>query len=86
MAASDCNWREKRYVSNARLICLLAIKCDDVKVIYVPQYENLTVEIILTHARKFKELEPYWPDDRDIPRIGRTWLCSMLNPVIGARF
>ena len=59
---------------------------DHVSVIYVPQYENLTVEEILIEAKKFKELEPYWPDERDIVRIGRSWMCSMINTVIGPRF
>ena len=68
------------------LIYSIAVPCDDVKVIYVPQYDNLTVEEILLQGKRYKELEGYLPHERDIPRVGRSWLCSMLNTVIGARF
>ena len=37
-------------------------------------------------AYTFPELEPYWPHERDLPRIGRGWLFNMVNTVVGARF
>ena len=52
----------------------------------MPQYENLSVEMITAEAIKYKELEPYWPHERDLPRIGRSWLCNMIHTVVGSRF
>ena len=68
------------------LTLAIAIKCDNVKVIYVPYYESLTVELITLEALKYPEIEPYWPHERDLPRINRGWLCNMINTVVGPRF
>ena len=68
------------------MICITAVRCDDVKVIYVPYYDTLTIELISAEALKFPEIAPYWPHERDLPRINRSWLCNMINTVVGARF
>ena len=52
----------------------------------MPFYDNLTVELISANALKFPEIEPYWPHERDLPRISRGWLCNMIHTVVGARF
>ena len=54
--------------------------------VYVPYYESLTMEIISAEALKYPEIEPYWPHERDLPRINRGWMCNMINTVVGARF
>ena len=68
------------------LIYYIAVRNDQVKVITVPFYENLTVEIITNEALKYPELEPYWPHERDLPRVSRSWLCNTIYSVVGPRF
>ena len=65
---------------------IIAVHGDAVKWITVPYYENLTVDEITKEAIKFPELEAYWPHERDLPRLGRAWLCNMILSVIGPRF
>ena len=64
----------------------IAVKCNDVKVIFVPQYDNLIIKDIVNFAKDCQEMNIYWPHDRDIPRIGRSWLCTMIHTVIGDKF
>ena len=71
---------------NRCLILVVAVNGDGVKWISVPYYENLTVDEITKEAIKFPELEIYWPHERDLDRVSRTWLCNMIHSVVGPRF
>ena len=62
------------------------MKCDEVKIIFLPFYKTLKVECIMQTAFTFPELEPYWPHEKDLPRIGRSWLSNMIYTVVGPRF
>ena len=65
---------------------MIAVSSDSVKVINVPHYESLTVDEIVTQGKRYKELDAYWPDERDMQRIGRSWLCNLIYTVAGSRF
>ena len=47
------------------------IKCDAVKVLYAPHYENLSIERILEQARKNPVINDYLPEDRDMHKVPR---------------
>ena len=62
------------------------IKCDQVKVMFVPQYESLSLERILNQARKWQIVWDYLPDERDLHRLPRQWVISVIFTVVGAPF
>ena len=63
-----------------------SIKCDQVKVLYVPQYERLNIERILNKIREYPEVNEYLPDDRDMHKVPRQWLINVAYTVIGEPF
>ena len=69
-----------------RLWPFCSIKCDDVKVLYVPQYENLSIERLLETARKNPQVPYYLPDDRDMHKVPRQWLINVAYTIIGKPF
>ena len=48
-----------------------AIKTTDMKYLYVPQYESLSVQKILDFARTYPEIFEYLPDAKDVPALPR---------------
>ena len=53
---------------------------------YVPQYENLSIERILETARKNPRISDYLPDDRDMHKVPRQWLINVAYTVLGTPF
>ena len=53
---------------------------------YVPQYENLSIERILETARKNPQINEYLPDDRDMHKVPRQWLINVAYTVLCAPF
>ena len=53
---------------------------------YVPQYENLSIERILATARKNPRISDYLPEDRDMHKVPRQWLINVAYTVLGAPF
>ena len=47
------------------------VKCDQVKIIFIPQYDKLTIETILDQAAFHPEVKDYLPDARDLPKLPR---------------
>ena len=47
------------------------VKCDQVKIIFIPQYDKLTIETILDQAAFHPEVKDYLPDERDLPKLPR---------------
>ena len=37
------------------------VKCDDVRYLYLPQYENCSVKAVLEQARNYPDVELYLP-------------------------
>ena len=53
---------------------------------YVPQYENLSIECILETARKNPMINNYLPEDRDMHKVPRQWLINVTYTVLGTPF
>ena len=68
------------------MIPCLDIKCDQVKVFFVPQYEGLTCETILGLRVWHPEVNAFLPDDRDLSKLPRQWLANVFYTVIGGPF
>ena len=53
---------------------------------YVPHYENLSIERILETARKNPRINDYLPEDRDMHKVPRQWLINVAYTILGAPF
>ena len=53
---------------------------------YVPQYENLSIERILETARKNPRVNDYLPEDRDMHKVPRQWLINVVYTILCAPF
>ena len=62
------------------------IKCDKVKVMFAPLYESLSVERILEKAADWPAVCKYLPDERDMHRLPRQWIISVIYMVVGQSF
>ena len=47
------------------------VKCDQVKIIFIPQYDKLTIETILDQAAFYPEVKDYLPESRDLHKLPR---------------
>ena len=62
------------------------MKCDDIKVLFVPQYGSLSIERILAKAREDPQLNFYLPEDRDMHKVPQQWLINVAYTIIGESF
>jgi hypothetical protein len=62
------------------------IKCDQVKVIYVPQYESLKLEAILEYAMTHKVVVDSLPPMREIWKLPRGYTCNIIFTCLGDEF
>ena len=63
-----------------------SVNCDNIKVISVPQYESLKIELILEKINEHPRAPRFIPDERDIHKIPRAWLCNIAYTIIGDSF
>ena len=56
------------------------------KVKFVPQYESLSLERIFEQARDWPQVWKYLPDERDLHRLPRQWVISVIYTVVGQPF
>lgn len=56
------------------------------KVKFVPQYESLSLERIFEKARDWPQVWKYLPDERDLHRLPRQWVISVIYTVVGQPF
>ena len=63
-----------------------AIKINDVKHLYAPQYDSLSISKILDFAAAYPSVEEHLPDPRDIPMLPRQWLLNVCYCIIGPDF
>ena len=54
--------------------------------LYVPQYENLSIERILEQAKKNPRVSSFLPDDRDMHKVPRQWLINVTYTLMGNAF
>ena len=59
---------------------------DDVKTMYVPQYENLTLKKIFQFISPKPKIALYLPDDPDLPKTPKQWIINVCAAVIGQPF
>ncbi len=65
---------------------LTDIKCDKGKFMFVPQYESLSIERIKEKADDWPAVWKYLPDERDMHRLPRQWIISVIYTVVGQPF
>ena len=71
----DLMSRKKRYV-----------RSDQIKTIFVPQYENLTLKHIDEFARQYPDIALYLPDAPDMPKTPKQWVVNICAAVIDKPF
>ena len=59
---------------------------NDIKVLNVPLFEGLSIETILEFSKRFPDVEQYLPDERDMGRLPRKWICNVVYTVVGQPF
>ena len=56
------------------------------KIISVPQYEGLSIEHILERGREHRELDKYLPEDRDMERLPRQFIATIVRGLLTDKF
>ena len=59
---------------------------DAVKVIFVPQYKNLTLEKVLAFVGQHPQIDLYLPDAPDLPKVPKQWIMNVCAAVVGQDF
>ena len=52
----------------------------------MPHYEELTVKKMLAFAFEKPGVRDYFPEDKEIEKLPREWICNVLHSVIGKPF
>lgn len=52
----------------------------------IPQYEGLSIERILNKGFEHHELHKYLPEERDIDRLPRQWVASIVRALLTTEF
>ena len=56
------------------------------KVVSVPQYEGLSIDKIIEKRREHRDLERYLPEERDLDRLPRQWIASVVRGLLKTEF
>ena len=59
------------------------IKCDDVKVIDVPQFEGLAIKDIFEYAQNSSAVERALPPGKEIAKLARSYLANVVYTIMG---
>ena len=63
------------------------IKCVDVKVLNVPQFEGLTIETMLEFAQDYDQVMAALPEDkRETMKFARSYLANVIYSIVGEPF
>ena len=62
------------------------IKSDDIKVLFVPMYKELSIKFLLAEGMKDVRVADYLPDLRDLHRCPRNWLINVISTIVGDSF
>ena len=54
--------------------------------IELPHYEGLTTANLLAIRDSYPQLNEYFPDERDLPKVPRAWLANVTYTVVGDEF
>ena len=52
----------------------------------LPHYDGLTTENLLNIRADSPQLNEYFPEERDLPKISRAWLANVIYTIVGDRF
>ena len=68
-------------------VFLIGIKSKNVKIIAVPQYEGLALKDISQFcALNHPEVGDYLPDQQEIHKAPKDWICNVIFSVVGSPF
>ena len=62
------------------------IRNDQVQTLFVPQYNNLSLERILNFVGDKPNISDYLPDDLDLPKVPKQWIVNVCAVVLGDEF
>ena len=62
------------------------IDCDKIKFLYVPQYESLKIALIMAQALSIPEAMNHLPILKEIEKVPKAWLCTIIYSVVGKQF
>jgi hypothetical protein len=65
---------------------LSVLKNAEVRNITVPYYDSLSLEKILEQFGEHPEVKPYLCEERDLHRLPRAYLCTLINSRIPEEF
>ena len=71
----DIAARKKAYLRN-----------EDIKTIYVPQYEGLYLRDIAEFCEQHPNIANYMPDEPDLPKTPKQWIINVCAAVLGQPF
>ena len=54
--------------------------------IELPHYDGLTTENLLNIRDEYPQLNEYFPEERDLPKIPRGWLANVIYTIVGDQF
>ena len=55
--------------------------------ISVPQYEGLSLKDIANYLRNgHQQVADYFPDDQEVPKLGKEWICNVCATVLQDTF
>ena len=56
------------------------------KLISVPQFDGLSINNILERGREHRELEQYLPEERDMDRLPRQYIATIVRGLLKEKF
>ena len=62
------------------------IKCDNVKVIDIPQFEGLAIKDIFEFAQNTPDVERALPPSKEIGKLARCYLANVVHTIMGEAF
>ena len=62
------------------------IKCDDIRVVDVPQFEGLAIKDIFEFAHNSSEVENALPPPKEIAKLSRAYLSNVIYTIMGEPF
>ena len=62
------------------------IKCDNIKIIDIPQFEGLAIKDIFEFAKNTPEVERALPPGKEIAKLARCYLANVINTIMGDAF
>ena len=62
------------------------MKAENAKNLHVPLYKGLSIESMLEMGTQDKHVAEHLPDERDIRRLPRAWVCNLIYSLKGDEF